>query len=188
MFCHSWQAKAAAYSPRDLHGAFDRFFTSYVVFNRLYAEATYRLARSGKLVLRERFPDARAAQEYVVQFCKAESLNRGWDSSPETVAALIEITEHLRAGLFALKLDPTTGARRPEKDRELLEALESRSRNRRAKAVLEALYAIRCNMFHGQKGFDLAQVALLRPATLILETTIRVLYDALDEDEHLNEL
>jgi hypothetical protein len=65
-----------------------------------------------------------------------------------------------------------------------LVALESHSRDRRAKAVLEALYAIRCNMFHGQKEFDVAQVALLRPAICVLEGTIHVLYDTLDSSDN----
>ena len=46
-FCESWREKSAAYSLDDLGGAFDRFFTSYVVFNRLYVETTHRLARRG---------------------------------------------------------------------------------------------------------------------------------------------
>jgi hypothetical protein len=183
-FCHSWQAKAEAYSADDLSGAFDRFFTSYVVFNRFYAEATYRLARRGQVKLRERFPDAQAAQEYVVQYCGAERLVTAWEGSPETTAALREIADYLRARTFALRLDPTTGDIRPEEDHKLLVALESHSRDRRAKAVLEALYAIRCNMFHGQKEFDIAQVALLRPAICVLEGTIRVLYDALDRSDN----
>ena len=178
-FCDSWRAKAAAYSLENIHGAFDRFFTSYVVFNRLYAEATYRLARSGHVKLRERFPDSQVAQDYVVQFCTAAKLTQAWENSANAAAALHEIAGHLREGRFSLKLDPVTGDPRPAKDLELLEALESRSRNRKAKAVLEALYAIRRNMFHGQKGFHLRQLALLRPAILLLEITTDVLYQAL---------
>jgi hypothetical protein len=88
----------------------------------------------------------------------------------------------LREGRFSLKLDPVTGDRRPAKDRQLLTALESRSRNQKAKAVLETLYSIRCNMFHGQKDFQLHQLALLRPAILLLESTTDVLHQALEQD------
>lgn len=181
-FCDSWRAKAAACSMENINGAFDRFFTSYVTFNRLYVEATHRLARRGQVKLRERFPDPQAAQDYVVQFCTAATLTGAWENSANAAAALHEIADHLREGRFALRLDPVTGARRPAKDRELLTALESRSRNRKAKAVLEALYAIRCNMFHGQKDFELRQLALLRPAILLLESTTDVLRQAFDHD------
>ncbi len=181
-FCNNWRIKAEAYSADDLGGAFDRFFTSYVVFNRLYAEATYRLAKDGQVRLRDRFPDSQAAQEYVIQYCGGRRLTNAWKNDPAAANAVREIAEHLRKRRFALKLDPMTGARRPEKDRELLEALESRGQNRQAKAVLEALYAIRCNMFHGQKGFEAIQLALLRPAIVLLESTIRVLYEFLDQN------
>ena len=68
-----------------------------------------------------------------------------------------------------------TGARRPEEDANLLAALESRGSNRRAKAVPKALYAIRCNMFHRQKGFQPIQLELLQPAIAVLEKTAEAL-------------
>ncbi len=156
MFCRNWRVKAQAYPVEEVAGAFDQFFTLYVAFNRLYAEATFRLARRGQLALtlRDRFPDSKAAQEYVLQFCGARALTRSWEGNPDIVEALRQIAEHLRQGTFALKLDMMTGERMPEADRELLAALESRGKGRRAKAALEVLYAIRCNMFHGHKGFE----------------------------------
>jgi hypothetical protein len=178
-FCESWQRKAAAYALDDLGQAFDRFFTSYVIFNRLYAEATYRLARGGHVRLRDSFPDAQAAKSHVAQYCTAEVLIRGWNEN--AAGAIQEITDHLRDGRFALKLDPVTGNRRPDKDDELRNALQSRGSGQRAKGVLEALYAIRCNMFHGQKRFEVAQLELLRPATRLLESTINTLFNTLDQ-------
>ncbi len=180
-FCQSWRTKAEACGD-DLHGCFDKFFTLYVVFNRLYAEATFRLARRGRITLRDRFPDAQGAQDYVLQYCGATRLTAAWQDSPITASALTEIAAHLRARRFALKLDMITGARRPDADRDLLAAMESRGRNRRAKAYLEALYAIRCNMFHGHKGFARIQIQLLRPALVLLEGTIDVLRQTLIED------
>ena len=180
-FCRSWQTKASACGD-DLHGCFDKFFTLYVVFNRLYAEATFRLARHGCVNLRDRFPDAQGAQDYLLQYCGATRLTTAWQSDPIKANALTEIAAHLREGRFALKLDMITGAPRPDADRELLAAMESRGRNRRAKAYLEALYAIRCNMFHGHKGFAPIQIKLLRPALVLLEGTIGVLRQTLIED------
>jgi len=182
MFCGNWGAKAEAYSREEIGGAFDRFFTLYVIFNRLYAEATFRLARRGQVKLRNRFPDSNGAQEYLLQFCGAETLTRAWDGDANTKAALHQIADYLREGRFALKLDMMTGDRKPDADQALLAALESRSRNRRAHAVLEVLYAIRCNMFHGHKGFDPIQLELLKPAVLLLESTINVRHRTLDAD------
>lgn len=168
-FCRNWRA-------------FDKFFTLYVVFNRLYAEATFHLARRKKITLKDRLPDTKAAQDYVLQFCKAAVLTSSWEDDTATRAALDQIAEHLHQQRFALKLDMVTGERNLKADSDLLAALESRSRNRRAEAGLEVLYAIRCNMFHGHKGFEPIQLALLTPAILLLESTVNVLYQALARD------
>ena len=69
-----------------------------MAFNRLYAEATYRLARRGQVKLRERFPDSQAAQDYVVQFCGAEMLIGAWEDNPPS--ALHEIAQLCSAKLF----------------------------------------------------------------------------------------
>ena len=179
-FCQSWQAKANACQD-NLHGCFDKFFTLYVVFNRLYAEATFRLARRGRVNLKDRFPDAQAAQDYLLQYCGAVKLIEAWQNDQLTACALTEIADHIRKGQFALKLNMVTGAQQPTADRRLLKAMQSQDRNPRAKAYLEALYSIRCNMFHGHKGFAPIQIELLRPALVLLETTIGVLRQALLE-------
>ena len=118
----------------------------------------------------------------MLQFCGATTLTEAWNAEPEATAAIKQIAEHLQEGRFALKLNMITGERQPEADRDLLAALESRGRNRRAHAVLETLYAIRCNMFHGHKGFEPVQLELLRPAIALLDSTINVLYKALDAE------
>jgi len=182
-FCQNWHTKAEGYSQDDVAGAFDRFFTLYVVFNRLYAEATFRFARSHNINLGNRFPDARAATDYVIQFCGADVLTAGWEGEPNTVAAYRLIAQHIRDRNFALKLDLVTGERRRQADDELLAALESQSRNERAKAGLEVLYAIRCNMFHGHKGFEPIQLQLLQPALTLLESTICLVRRALENQD-----
>jgi hypothetical protein len=181
-FVENWRAKAHAYPDSDIRGAFDRFFTLYVAFNRLYAEATFRLGRRGQVKLRDRFPDSQAAQEYVVQYCGALTLIQSWEQEADTTASIQQIAEHLRERRFALKLDIVTGERNRDADLELLAGLESRSKNHRAQSVLEALYAIRCNMFHGHKDFEPIQLQLLRPAIVILESTINVLHRSLSVD------
>jgi len=76
-----------------------------------------------------------------------------------------------------------TGDQRREKDLALLDKLKSKSKTERTKAGLEALYAIRCNMFHGLKAFRVNQLEVLRPAIVLLQSTITVLQQALEEDD-----
>jgi hypothetical protein len=211
-FCHNWRAKADTCSGDNLRGAFDRFFTLWVVFNRLYAEATFRLARRGRVKeRRDRFPDSLAATDYVLQYLGAKALTHAWESDRNTSAALREIADHLRESRFALNLDANgnssglpsppsvhppgrfalhldwKGNPLPDADRELLASLGSCNRCDRGKAGLKALYQIRCNMFHGHKGFEPVQLELLRPAILLLESTIEALHRALDTDPEVRE-
>lgn len=69
-----WHRKADDYDAQHLGGAFDRFFTLFVVYNRLYAQATFELARqpgSGVHIDPNGFfPDGKAAKKYVGQFLK----------------------------------------------------------------------------------------------------------------------
>ena len=72
-FIQSWQEKAEGIKPTDIYGCFDRFFTLYVIYNRLYAEATFIFARGGhpNLGKRTSFPDKVAATCYVKKYLKS---------------------------------------------------------------------------------------------------------------------
>jgi hypothetical protein len=65
-FVRNWERKANEYDTSDLGNCFDKFFTLYVAFNRIYAEATFTLARNGKIQLNNDrpFPDKKAATAY----------------------------------------------------------------------------------------------------------------------------
>lgn len=178
-FFSRWRKKAEGYRP-ELQESFDKFFTLYVLFNRLYTEVTYRLGQAGKINLANRstFPDAEAAQEYVVQFLGAKRLLAGLNG-PECRDALERLRELVCDDHFAFKLDILTGHPRPEVDRELCRRLTSSSPNDRANAVLETLYAVRCNMFHGRKGYDPEQLTLLVPLNTLLARVVDLLYKRL---------
>ena len=183
-FYSSWMAKARSYSASDAKQCFDKFFTLYVLFNRLYAEATFRLARNEQIRLanRDRFPDAQAAKEYLLQYLGARNLLQALNANDVSVCALGSLRRHLREGNFALKLDMVTGAQRPTEDAGLLQRLESANQNTQAGAILEAIYAVRCNLFHGHKGYNPVQIELLQPMIDILEMIIENTYKKLQSD------
>lgn len=178
-------AKAKRYARAGLNQSFDRFFTLYVVFNHLYAEATFQLANRGQVQIqnRNRFPDAEAAQEYVVQFFGADRFLQQLNCDIPTQAALESLKAQIRSGNFSLKLNMVTGEAQPEEDANLCRRLIGTNRNEQAAAILEILYAVRCNMFHGRKGFNPIQRQLLDPLSVILERVIEILYVALDRGQ-----
>ena len=68
------------------------------------------------------------------------------------------------------------------KDLELLQHLESSNMNTRIGAIADFLYSIRCNTFHGQKGFEQDQIKLLAPVTILLEKMIVLIIEKLEKD------
>lgn len=181
-FIESWRHKAAEIELTDLNSHFDRFFTLYVVYNRLYAEATFILARDGQLNLSNRtyFPDKEAATCYIAQYLGSGFLLRALDDEPCTKHALKTIEELIERNEFSIILDMVTGNRQRDKDEELLNALRSDNRSVRATAILETIYAIRCNMFHGHKEFHPIQTTLLTPIIFIMEKLIPLLREKIE--------
>lgn len=179
-----WMTKARRHDQEGLQHSFDRFFTLYVIFNHLYAEATIELARRGQVRIQNRnsFPDSEAAQEYVVQFLGANRLLQQLSSDSSVQAALLSLQNQVCNGGFNFKLNMVTGEAQPDEDADLCRRLTGDNRNEKAAAILETLYAVRCNMFHGRKGFNLIQQTLLDPLNIILERIIDILYRVLDGD------
>jgi hypothetical protein len=176
-FYSNWIAKADGYDT-DVIGCLDRFFSLYVIFNRLYAEATFSLVRAGSLNLSGHFPDRKASQEYLLQFIGAHAFLERLQADPG-IGALNEICACLRDARFYVKLHMVTGERQPTEDQQLLCRLESSNEGHRAGAILETLYAIRCNTFHGHKGCQPVQIEILRPVNTILKRTIQITYEKL---------
>jgi len=52
-FCDAWILKAELHNGTALHDYYNRAFTLFTTYNRLYAEATFTLARERKIRLRQ---------------------------------------------------------------------------------------------------------------------------------------
>jgi len=183
-FYRRWLNKANNYNTNDLSSCFDYYFSLFVIFNRLYAEATFLLARNGQINISRRtsFPDGAAAKNYVLQYMSSTYFLDSIEATQDAVDGLEAVKELIRNNRFYIKLNMVTGDRQLEKDEQLLKDLESRSKNKRASAILDLLYSVRCNMFHGHKGFNEVQVDLLQPLCCLLKRTIEILYEKLNKD------
>lgn len=183
-FYENWLKKANEYKGEDISQYFDKFFTLFVVYNRLYAEVTFLLARKGEIDLSKRktFPDANAATKYMVQFIGSTFLIEQLEQDADCQYALSNIIRSIADKTFHIKLDMIGGDPQPQEDRKLLDKLKSTNKNTKATAILETIYSIRCNMFHGHKGFNEIQKELLTPITIILEKMIKLIYEKLEND------
>ena len=177
-FHREWLGKANQYDGHDLHSLFDKFFTLFVVYNRLYAETTFVLARRNPKILstRSTFPDSKAATSYVLQYLRATDYINGLRDAPACQASIERIIDLIDREVFAVKLDMIYGKPQRGKDLELRQRLRSGSAADQGHAILDVLYSIRCNLFHGHKDFVPVQAELLRPTIILLGKTIDLLY------------
>jgi hypothetical protein len=146
-FISGWLDKADQYSVTSTDDCYDKFFTLFVVFNRLYAEATFDLARRGVITLQanKSLPDRKGATEYTLEVISIDAFQALYDA--RLVHAVGEIANLIDNEHFFIKLSTPDGNRQPVEDQVLLAHLRSSGKTR-ALAVLDLIYTIRCNLFH----------------------------------------
>jgi hypothetical protein len=185
-----WLQKARRLDATKVATCFDKFYTLFVAFNMLYVEATFLLAQrdqgfgadlTRRMQNNQGFPDAEGATSYLVRYLGARAITQIIDADPTTVQALRTIRDHIRDRNFHIKLHPVTGDIRDDEDDQLLTRLESANSNTRASAILETIYSVRCNVFHGRKDFDPVQLDLLQPVITILEKIMKATVDKLPD-------
>ena len=111
-FHSKWRAKADGYKDGTLESAFDRFFTLFVIYNRLYAEVAFHLARKHQLKLDDRtsFPDRAAATNYVAQFVGAATVIELFEANLESAAAIQSVIAPVSWwwAMFRPPMEPST--------------------------------------------------------------------------------
>lgn len=177
-FVTRWRNRANNDNETQLEAYFDKFFSLYIIYNRLYAEMTFGLARDGIITLgnSKQFPDKKAATQFIVQYLGAKALISEFDNDCRASKAAQDLVNLLNSGRFNIVLDPITGNPSTNDDRKLANELLSTNRAIKAKALVLLIYSIRCNMFHGHKGFDPVQKNILLPVNIILEKLVDMLY------------
>jgi hypothetical protein len=183
-FYRDWRHKADEYQGNDIRSAFDRFFTLFVIYNRLYAQATFELVQqpgSGvTLDQKKSFPDGKAAKVYVGKYLGNAQLIDSLEGDQPCAEAIQAIMTFLEEQRFFIKLHMIYGTHQPEKDLELLRKFRSRGKNQRAEAVLDFLYSVRINLFHGHKAFEPVQMGVITPANILLARIVDMLFERLN--------
>jgi hypothetical protein len=167
-FSERWFAKAAEYKGDELSNYFDKFFTLFVIYNRMYNVVVAILDEQGEIkVLKDlnkiekrhrEPPDNKAATVCVAHFLRDE-LGAIIDENTKSIEDFKVIIDK---NLF--NIDLYYGQPQPEKDRQLLKGLNSKSPLTIVESLLIILYKIRCNVFHAEKGYNQHQKIILDPA------------------------
>jgi len=167
-----WIEKAGSYNETELSDSFDKFFTLFVAYNILYIETTKILVSEGKARLNSYggVPDSEGATKNVVKYLDNTFLSRKLLEDPQITKAIVDLNSVISSKFYI---------KDTEWDRKRMDAINSNQDNRVAKAILELIYGVRCNMFHGSKEFIQMQKEILNPCIIILEKVNKLLFDKL---------
>lgn len=149
-FVDRWTEKREAYKEKTLNDCFDRFFTSFVIYNFLYGWLSQPESYS-------KWSDREKATKIPKKYLGADILYK----NKELQAAAKQIAGFIAENQFTLK--------NSDADKKTLEKLKSTNKEQWCVGLMEAVYQVRCNTFHGSKGFEDRQQDLLNPCTLIVE-------------------
>ena len=150
-FYERWLRKAEEYRSDDLQDCFDRFFTLFVAYNRLYAELALSCAKRG--VWRWNYiSDGLAAKSNVQSYLGNRYILRSLEDDGACITALSSVIDLLERKVFTIKLDGLYKARRfftsksdrfsrerREADSILLEGLKSDRADQKVHAVLDLI-------------------------------------------------
>jgi hypothetical protein len=176
-FYSNWLGKADAYDQDTLANHFDKFTSLYVVFNSLYLQVMTELVLAGEKLPKE-YKDKKAATDYVAQYLKGKYFITQLLSDDFSLNNFTNICSIIENEEFHIILD--YGIQQRALDLELLTYLRSNASQEKAKAILSLFYHVRCNLFHGQKGFEERQRQLLLPVNQLLRKTVVITFNKLD--------
>lgn len=176
-FCKHWLVKAENYVPSQLQDAFDKFFTLFVAFNRLYV---YTAIVANQPNARE----WRKVQRIFPEIIGHEILWRALTSPPNDDLALMRDLIGPN-GYFFLISGADANTPNQEANSDLHRRLGDQSACVAVEALLEYLYKVRCNMFHGTKAYHIEQLQLLEPCNRYLARIISTALDSLEDAPHL---
>lgn len=157
-FYKRWLEKSKKYTD-SLTDCFDKFITLFILFNFQY---NY-LAEEDGVDRRDKDKATKYIKRYIdcEDFCK----NKVIEEESQKIIDLIQ------RGVFYLK------DRRI--DNTLIKKVKSSNYEEKTKGVLEIIYFVRCNLFHGQKSFTEDQKKFLLPCIAILEEINRIVFESI---------
>jgi hypothetical protein len=176
-FYTNWLEKADGYEGDSLANHFDRFTSLYVVYNSLYMDVMNELVISGANIPLG-FKDKKAASDYVIQYLRGKFFIDSLLNDQISIDNLSEICRILEEEQFHIILH--WGNQQRPLDLQLLDKLRSNNKQNKAVAILRLFYHIRCNLFHGHKGFEERQRLLLIPVNALLRKTVQLTFNKLD--------
>jgi hypothetical protein len=176
-FIENWELKLSQIKNDNdqLKELYDKFTTLFTIFNRYYNEAFYQFKEDKKLT-KSRYSDFEKATTIVQEFLSVDSLINSFNKNQKEIDDLCMLIENK---IFHINL--ADGEPSEETDMQLLENLKSLTPEVKCKAVLSAIYNVRCNIVHGYKDFQEYQRLIVEPLIKLLESVIELLKKKFEE-------
>lgn len=163
-FIQRWLDKASRYENEKLEDYFDRFFSVFVLYNFLYCLINEQNGYNKK-------KDSEAAVYVAKKYLGASKIYE--DESLKADA--LRIKELINEGSFYIR-DSVW-------DKSKIKKIESNDPEQWSKGILEIVYKIRCNTFHGSKSFSEDQKVILQPCINIIGRICILIIEELDANK-----
>jgi hypothetical protein len=179
-FCNSWleEASKLGTNKRDVYS---KSFYLYIVYNIMYNElARLEAIRNGYTG----WSDKKAATDLVRRKLTCKKIVATLEADAQCNASInaiktLLLDERSHFSLKLPKLEPI-----PKDDKSFREKLQSKSVGDRCEALLDVLYCIRCNLFHGSKPYTSGQATdVLQHFNILIAGLIKLLQAHLDKAE-----
>lgn len=180
-----WKEKCLQYSGDKLSNYYDIFFSRFVTYNSLYNVIVHskeqfgllKKKRNKKHEIIERGEKEKATVEMVKQFdLNDNEAFATMDPISKNITEIISIIDSSKFAIIYKGGEPAF-----EKDKLLSQKLKGTNKNDKLSAILEILFNVRCNLFHGSKSYELNQISLLKPLNEILFSIVEILHASFDK-------
>lgn len=179
-----WSDKCLNYKGKGerLSDYYDIFFSRFVTFNSLYNTITYTKESLGllkKKTDKKHKVIERGDKEKATTLSAKQLTNSDLDilfKKSEIIVNVDNLITILESKRFVIT--HKAGQQVPADDLLLLSKLKHTDKRERILGILELLYNVRCNLFHGSKGYEHDQIELLKPINEIIYHIVNLLYES----------
>lgn len=178
-FYSNWLTKVNSYEENNLSDIYDKFVSLFVLYNFLYNQIHDKLVVA-EILKPGRLFDKNMATKDVLKFIRADELIESLlkeDAADFNFKNLCEIIEKWDFNIIV-----RDGQGNRSKDLKLLKEMRSSNNHIKSKALLEYIYHIRCNLFHGDKNYEENQRSLLISINYFLHKIVELIYKKLSSD------
>jgi len=149
---------------------FDRFTTTYTLYNGLYTES-YKLLKKQNNLSKKRYSEFEKATDLVLQYNNADEIVEHLEINNHS-HDISQVVNSIRNEIFCIFI--IDGIPQKQSDIQLVDNFNNSDNYIKTKALLSLIYKVRCNLLHGSKHFEEIQRLLLEPLTRILQTIVNL--------------